>query len=81
MSLLTWSLLWLTGKNMGEAARLWIFLMPWMIWSAGSGWEALMGTGEQGLRDARRRWLFAWICQLLAALTIITRVAGFHHQG
>lgn len=81
MSLLTWSLLWLTGKNMGEAARLWIFLMPWMIWSAGSGWEALMGAGEQGLRDARRRWLFTWICQLLAALTIITRVAGFHQQG
>ncbi|MDB5337742.1 MAG: hypothetical protein JWN70_3361 [Planctomycetaceae bacterium] len=81
MSLLTWSLLWLTGKNMGEAARLWIFLMPWIIWSAGVGWEALISTGESGFHDARRRWLFAWISQLLAALTIITRVAGFQNHG
>ncbi|MES2792713.1 MAG: hypothetical protein V4719_24080 [Planctomycetota bacterium] len=81
MSLLTWSLLWLTGKNMGEAARLWVFLMPWIIWSAGSGWEVMIGTNEPGFREARRRWLFCWICQLLAALTIITRIAGFHNHG
>lgn len=26
-----WTLLWLSGKNMGEAARLWVFLMPWLV--------------------------------------------------
>ncbi len=77
MSLLTWSLLWLTGKNMGEAARLWIFLIPWIIWSAGSAWQASIVPGNEGSRDVRRRWLLCWACQFLAALIIITRVAGF----
>lgn len=79
MSLFTWALLWLTGKNMGEAARLWIFLMPWIIWSAGPGWDSFIGPDEQGLRAARQRWLLVWLCQLLVALTIITRIAGFHN--
>ena len=26
---LTWLLLWISGKNMGEAARLWLVIMPW----------------------------------------------------
>ena len=79
MSLLTWSLLWLTGKNMGEAARLWIFLMPWIIWSAGPSWDAITAAGEQPQHTARQRWLCIWLCQLLAALTIVTRIAGFHN--
>ena len=33
--LLTLGLLWLSGKNMGEAARLWIIFMPFLVWSAG----------------------------------------------
>ncbi len=32
--LLVWGLLWVSGKNMGEAARLWILLMPWAVMSA-----------------------------------------------
>lgn len=31
---LVWGLLWISGKNMGEAARLWILLMPWIVWLA-----------------------------------------------
>lgn len=27
-----WGLLWLAGKNMGEAARLWCFLFPFGLW-------------------------------------------------
>lgn len=76
MSLTTWALLWLTGKNMGEAARLWIFLMPWIIWSAGTGWQA-MHTGATWWDDSPKRWLVCWICQFAAALMIVTRVAGF----
>ena len=37
--LVTLGLLWLSGKNMGEAARLWILLMPFLIWSAGPLFE------------------------------------------
>lgn len=81
MSLLTWCLLWLTGKNMGEAARLWIFLMPWMIWSAGSGWQAMLLSDEHTPLDSRWRWLLCWICQFLTALVIIARVAGFQAFG
>ncbi|MEZ6064283.1 MAG: hypothetical protein R3B90_00925 [Planctomycetaceae bacterium] len=33
---IVWGLLWLSGKNMGEAGRLWICLMPWVV-AAGSG--------------------------------------------
>lgn len=77
MSLLTWSLLWLTGKNMGEAARLWIFLMPWIIWSAGEAWQSMNGTHGDAEDSSRRRWLVCWTCQFLTALIIITRVAGF----
>jgi len=29
-----WTCLWLSGKNMGEAARLWVFLMPYLLWCA-----------------------------------------------
>lgn len=32
--LLIWSVLWISGKNMGEAARLWIFLMPYAVLAA-----------------------------------------------
>lgn len=82
MSLVTWSLLWLTGKNMGEAARLWIFLMPWIIWSAGVAWQDRIVKDkivkhERGSRDTRWGWLVCWMCQFCAALAIITRVAGF----
>jgi hypothetical protein len=37
--LVTFGLLWLSGKNMGEAARLWILLMPFLVWSAGPLFE------------------------------------------
>jgi hypothetical protein len=40
-------LLWISGKNSGEAARLWIFLIPWIIWLAASSWNA---------REDRQLW-------------------------
>ncbi|MFN0195157.1 MAG: hypothetical protein ACKVT0_00300 [Planctomycetaceae bacterium] len=43
---LVWGLLWLSGKNMGEAARLWIFLMPWVLWLLAGLWH-LESAGEQ----------------------------------
>lgn len=74
-SLSTWGLLWLSGKNMGEAARLWIFLMPWLIWTAAADWDAW--TSQISLNNQRRLWLFCWTCQAVAALATISRVAGF----
>jgi len=36
-----WSLLWLSGKNMGEAARLWILLLPWVVAAAEPLWRSV----------------------------------------
>ena len=35
LMLFVWGTLWLTGKNSGEAARLWIVFLPWLVWLAG----------------------------------------------
>lgn len=64
-----WLLLWLTGKNSGEAARLWTLLMPWCLWLAGPA-----------LRRANVAWFVAgWIgLQFFAQIVTVLRVGGFH---
>lgn len=64
-----WLLLWLTGKNSGEAARLWTLLMPWCLWLAGPA-----------LRRATAAWfLTGWFgLQWLAQWVTVLRVGGFH---
>lgn len=37
--LAVWGLLWISGKNSGEAARLWLLLMPGCVWLSGQ-WES-----------------------------------------
>jgi hypothetical protein len=86
-------LLWLTGKNMGEAARLWIFLTPFLIWFAGPLFDppVLASTvspgGASGNRGATAGWNFLagfnWIgalaVQFATTTAIVTRVVGFHY--
>lgn len=64
-----WLLLWLTGKNSGEAARLWTLLMPWCLWLAGPA-----------LRRGNAAWcVAAWVgLQWLAQWVTVLRVGGFH---
>lgn len=73
-----WGLLWLSGKNMGEAARLWIVFLPWLIIPAAA---ALDRTGSQAETAPRREFRYAAavliVLQLLAAVTTATRVDGF----
>lgn len=65
-----WTVLWLSGKNSGEAARLWIFLMPWWCWLAGLAFERL--------REQHARWPLIVIgCQLLVSAIVATGVSGF----
>jgi hypothetical protein len=73
--LATWSLLWISGKNMGEAARLWIFLMPWLIWMSAADWQSLTELTPQ---QQRQRWLACWTCQVIATVATVSRVVGFH---
>jgi len=65
-----WGLLWLSGKNSGEAARLWVLFLPAAVWMAANGWQhAAVST--------RQRWL--WLAlQLAVSIATVHRVAGFH---
>ena len=64
----TLGLLWLSGKNQGEAARLWCFLTPWPLISA-AGWLA-NGSGD-------KNWRFVLALQLVYCLIAVSRVNGF----
>lgn len=77
-----WTLLWLSGKNMGEAARLWIILMPWLIAATATAWHAARsgslshdGSGEH--RD-RLYWLALLAIQIAVSSLTVLRIDGFH---
>lgn len=76
--LFVWSTLWLTGKNSGEAARLWIIFLPWLAWLAGP----LLAESET---ESEYRWLRpAWIVlaiQFAVCLLTVARVSGFHFDS
>ena len=68
----TWGLLWLSGKNQGEAARLWCFLTPWLLIVAGS---VLHNSIDEKLAPNRFRWLL--FTQLVVCVITVSRVSGF----
>ena len=76
--LFVWGTLWLTGKNSGEAARLWIVFLPWLVWLAGP----LLAEAEA---KSKSRWLRpAWVflaVQLAVCLLTVARVSGFHFDS
>jgi len=61
-------LLWLSGKNSGEAARLWLFLMPWLLWVAADCWK-----GD----EERTRWRTILLLQAAVAFLTSVRIGGF----
>jgi len=67
---LTWTLLWLSGKNMGEAARLWCFVTPWF---------AIIAAQTRGLdsSETNQNWLWLLTAQLIVATVTVGRVSGF----
>lgn len=66
----TWILLWLSGKNMGEAARLWCFVTPWIAIIAAQ-------FVDPDATHARRDWLLFFAAQLLITTITVGRVSGF----
>ncbi len=69
-----WSLLWISGKNMGEAGRLWILLMPIVVWAAAISLDKLSVTLSQ-----KRCWgILLILLQMLICLITVLRVDGFH---
>ena len=69
-----WGTLWITGKNSGEAARLWIVFLPWLVWLAGMSLAELDRTGT-------RRWfrpsMVVLAVQLVVCALTVARVSGF----
>lgn len=72
---LTWAILWISGKNSGEAARLWIFLIPWGIWLGAVGLPQPTAVRPTG-KISSELWGL-WGLQLLGCVLVVTRVVGF----
>ena len=72
-----WGLLWLTGKNSGEAARLWILFLPWLIWLASIRVESMM-CESVSIKNRQRQALALLVIQFAVCLLTVARVSGFH---
>ena len=73
---LVWGLLWISGKNMGEAARLWLLFQPWLVVAA----AAAMSDKPAGINPAARGrvvWLAVLTLQAIACIATVTRIDGF----
>jgi hypothetical protein len=82
-----WIWLWLSGKNSGEVARLWIFLMPLLLWlpvlmvsRSEQEHQAKPVEGEQHPKSQVEEglWLTA---QIIACVLTVWRVSGFDFGG
>ncbi len=80
-----WGLLWLSGKNSGEAARLWIPLLPLLMWVT-----AIELRGESTGSDINDRpapnsgesaFVIMLIIQIVVSSSTVLRVSGFHFSG
>ncbi len=86
-SLIVWGLLWLSGKNNGEAARLWLVLEIWGVWLLCYSpllQESKLGNKEENkMRStivANKQWVILLVCQLIACLITVTSVTGFRYM-
>ena len=79
---IVWSLLWVSGKNMGEAARLWLLLMPWLVLSAAPVIPRVGSSQDRADVNGRARmpagWLAVAALQAVVCIATVTGVDGFH---
>lgn len=79
LGIAVWSLLWVTGKNSGEAARLWLLLMPGVVWLAAHGLAGQTKSPTPGQRSDTWHWVAFWLLlQAGTAACTIHRIGGFH---
>jgi methylthioxylose transferase len=80
--LTVWTLLWLSGKNSGEAARLWNPLLPALLVAAAGGLTANNDSSNPDVpdedSDGERAWLVLLSCQAAVCAATVIRVSGFH---
>lgn len=76
-----WAILWLSGRNSGEVARLWIPLLPLVIWISAGVWappKVVSPTGDSTAEAESHRWLIILITAMLVCLLTVLRISGFH---
>jgi hypothetical protein len=83
--LLVGGLLWLSGKNMGEAARLWILLMPWVVMSTASLLDSRPSVAEGSPAEGGRcvgglvsPTAMILTAQMIVCVLTVFRIDGFH---
>ncbi len=85
-------LLWLSGKNMGEAARLWLVVLPWPLWLSGVVWQEAGETlskprpnsefnSARSASTFETNWLWLLTLQLLFCVVVTGYVDGFNLCG
>jgi hypothetical protein len=76
-----WVLLWLSGKNMGEAARLWILLLPWLLMTAALRLADSVQSDRALKRHDQRPVICLLLLQAMHAVVTVGGVVGFHVPG
>lgn len=72
---IVWTLLWVSGKNMGEAARLWIFFMPYALLCATPVIDALLQSPNRFVRSLAPTLLLGMQCIVSIASVLV--IDGF----
>jgi hypothetical protein len=72
---LTWGVLWLSGKNMGEVARLWIVFLPWLVIATAAAFDP--SSPGESRSEPRYAIIGLIVLQLVSAAMTATRVDGF----
>ncbi len=76
-----WTLLWISGKNMGEAARLWLVIMPWPIWLSAAYFDVASERPKEPAMAADDGALTLWLpfglLQAIICAATVLSVSGF----
>lgn len=76
-------LLWLSGKNMGEASRLWLIFMPWALWMTAFclNFKTDQEKNAEIASPIPRQhpgWVWLLVLQMIACIATVSHVSGFH---
>jgi len=74
-----WAILWISGKNMGEAARLWLMWVPCLIWIAAGCFadNPKSNNRPQSAAIDLPGWAILLGAQAAVSLATVMRVNGF----
>ena len=77
-------ILWLSGKNMGEAARLWLIFLPWFLIMTVPYWQIMQmessmnNSNPPSFLKLKSVWIVALITQAIVCIATVNRITGFH---